>query len=84
MPHINLWGGAYTYKITMGGTSDLRVWSKAGIPSVNLSIGYYNEHTPDEYLNLDEWHRTQDRRLQCYRNVVNKISTREAKPGKRI
>ena len=28
------------------------------ICGVNLSIGYYNEHTPDEYLVFDEWYHT--------------------------
>ena len=56
----DLWNGNYPFKTTKGGISDLRVWSQAGVPSVNLSIGYYNEHTPQEYLNLEEWHRTHD------------------------
>ena len=30
------------------------------ICGVNLSIGYYNEHTPDEYLDFDEWLYTLD------------------------
>ena len=55
-----LWDGNYPFKMTKGGISDLRVWSRAGVPSVNLSIGYYNEHTPQEFLNLAEWHRTHD------------------------
>jgi hypothetical protein len=30
------------------------------IPGVNLSIGYYQEHTVDEYLVLEEWQHTVD------------------------
>ncbi len=28
------------------------------ITGVNLSIGYYNEHHPNEYINIKEWHNT--------------------------
>ncbi|HQG93084.1 MAG TPA: hypothetical protein PLN27_15620 [Acidobacteriota bacterium] len=28
------------------------------IPGVNLSVGYYNEHTEEEYLDLDQWRST--------------------------
>jgi tripeptide aminopeptidase len=56
----SLWDGCYSYKMTRGGISDLRVWSQMGIQSVNLSIGYYNEHTSGEELNLEEYHRTYD------------------------
>lgn len=30
------------------------------IPGVNLSIGYYSEHTEDEYVSVDEWQNTLD------------------------
>lgn len=44
-----------------GGISDLRVWSQRfGIPSVNLSTGFFYEHTDNEYLNFDCWHRTHE------------------------
>lgn len=53
-----LWDGMYPYKMVTGGISDLRVWSKEGIQSVNLSIGFYDEHMPGETLKIDEWHNT--------------------------
>jgi hypothetical protein len=28
------------------------------ITGVNLSVGYYNEHSHQEYLNVEEWHNT--------------------------
>ena len=56
----DLWSGQADYTMVEGGVSDLRVWSSLGVESVNLSIGYHNEHTPTEYLNLTEWHRTHD------------------------
>lgn len=42
-----------------GGVSDLRVWSeKDARPCVNLSVGYFNEHTDKERLDLICWDRT--------------------------
>lgn len=52
------------YKPVEGRRSDLRVWSQLGVPSVNLSIGYFDEHTSSEYLNLDAWHRAHDLLLE--------------------
>lgn len=62
-----------TYKIVHGGVSDLRVWSKLGIESVNLSIGYYNEHTYDEYLNVDEWHQTYELVIKSLNMMSNQL-----------
>lgn len=39
---------------TLGGSSDTRIWAQQGIQSVNLSVGYQNEHTSSEELNLDD------------------------------
>lgn len=50
----------YHYRAVDGGRSDLLVWSQLGIPSVNLSVGYSDEHTETESLNLAAWHRVQD------------------------
>ncbi|MDI7742449.1 M20/M25/M40 family metallo-hydrolase [Lysinibacillus fusiformis] len=36
-----------------GGSSDTRVWAEQGINSVNLSVGYSNEHTEDEFLDIE-------------------------------
>jgi hypothetical protein len=55
------------YKPVEGGRSDLRVWSQIGnphMPSVNLSVGYFDEHTSNEYLELDTWHRAHDLLLE--------------------
>jgi hypothetical protein len=42
-----------------GGVSDLSVWSeKDARPCVNLSVGYFDEHTDDERLDLICWDRT--------------------------
>ena len=42
-----------------GGISDLRVWSEKDTrPCVNLSVGYFDEHTDKERLDLICWDRT--------------------------
>ncbi|CAM3721648.1 hypothetical protein GCM10009865_04680 [Aeromicrobium ponti] len=38
---------------TNGGSSDTRIWAAQGIQSVNLSVGYFNEHTSDEKLDVE-------------------------------
>jgi di/tripeptidase len=40
--------GMEDWKITLGGVSDALVFAEFGIPSVNLSAGYQNEHKPTE------------------------------------
>lgn len=45
--------GLVGWKCTSGGSSDTRIWAEHGIQSVNLSAGYGNEHTDDEYLNVE-------------------------------
>lgn len=54
----------YHYKAVEGGISDLVVWSQLGIPSVNLSVGYLDEHKATENLNLDAWYRMQELLLE--------------------
>jgi tripeptide aminopeptidase len=44
--------GLSGWNCTNGGSSDTRVWAEHGIQSVNLSAGYQNEHTEDEYLDV--------------------------------
>lgn len=46
------------WKAVEGGVSDALVFSEAGINSVNLSAGYYNEHTDREYLVLKDMKST--------------------------
>lgn len=41
------------WQTTPGGSSDTRVWAMHGIESVNLSAGYFNEHTDDERLDVE-------------------------------
>lgn len=49
--HIAKESGHANWKCTSGGSSDTRIWAEHGIQSVNLSVGYFNEHTDEEYLN---------------------------------
>ena len=42
------------------------------ICGVNFSIGYYNEHSKDEYLNVNEWLNTYE--------MVKKIATMDFLP----
>lgn len=50
--------GLMGYKCTAGGSSDTKVWASHGIQSVNLSVGYRNEHTPAETLNVEACYQT--------------------------
>ncbi|MCU1806386.1 M20/M25/M40 family metallo-hydrolase [Cytobacillus firmus] len=45
--------GLSNWKCTNGGSSDTRIWAAHGIQSVNLSVGYLNEHTSDEKLDVE-------------------------------
>ncbi|MGN7177553.1 M20/M25/M40 family metallo-hydrolase [Cytobacillus firmus] len=45
--------GLKNWKCTNGGSSDTRIWASYGIQSVNLSVGYFDEHTSDEKLDVE-------------------------------
>ena len=45
--------GLAGWKCTAGGSSDTRIWASHGIQSVNLSAGYYHEHSSDECLDVE-------------------------------
>ncbi len=44
--------------ISVGGGSDANIFNKNGIPSIVLSMGYYNPHTTEEYVVVDELMKT--------------------------
>ena len=46
------------WRCTAGGSSDTRIWAQQGIQSVNLSAGYYNEHTEAEILDVNACYNT--------------------------
>ena len=50
--------GLSGWKCTTGGSSDTRIWAEHGIQSVNLSVGYGNEHTENESLDIEACYNT--------------------------
>jgi tripeptide aminopeptidase len=50
--------GLSGWAVTMGGSSDTRIWAEHGIQSVNLSAGYRNEHTEEEFLDVMACYQT--------------------------
>lgn len=51
-------GNLGDWTCTAGGSSDTRIWAEHGIQSVNLSVGYANEHTDREYLDVAACYNT--------------------------
>lgn len=56
------------WKTTVGGSSDTRIWAGHGIQSVNLSVGYLNEHRDNEFLNVEHCYET----VRLLEGVFNK------------
>lgn len=48
----------FEYKAVEGGISDAMTVSEEGVNAVNLSVGYYNEHTKNEFLVFSELYTT--------------------------
>lgn len=46
------------WQAVAGGSSDTRIWAEQGINSINLSAGYYNEHTSEETLDIQANYET--------------------------
>ncbi|WAA10982.1 M20/M25/M40 family metallo-hydrolase [Fervidibacillus albus] len=55
---VALKAGQSEWKCTRGGSSDTHIWASHGIESVNLSVGYGNEHTDSEFLDVTACFRT--------------------------
>ncbi|BAM48470.1 M28 family peptidase [Amphibacillus xylanus] len=69
IPFCNAWYGEFfedvareeglaDWQVTSGGSSDTGVWAKHGIESVNLSVGYNNEHMKYETLDVEAAYQT--------------------------
>ncbi len=59
----------YKYKNTVGTITDvMSLWdNKVGISCINLSCGYYNPHTKNEYISIEDlWHS-----IQFTREIIN-------------
>ncbi|ALA07296.1 hypothetical protein SECTIM467_172 [Brevibacillus phage SecTim467] len=54
------------WKVVGGGTSDAITFSSNGIHSVNLSAGYYNEHTEKEFVVIKDCQDTINLILQVF------------------
>ncbi|MCD8500427.1 MAG: M20/M25/M40 family metallo-hydrolase [Bacillaceae bacterium] len=50
--------GLSGWRTIMGGSSDTRIWAGHEIQSVNLSVGYMNEHTSEETLDVAACYET--------------------------
>jgi len=55
----------------MGSTSDVRILSEIlNIPSFNISVGYYNQHTSKEYIDKLAFVTSYNRLLQMLKNPI--------------
>ncbi|UGO46104.1 peptidase [Bacillus phage vB_BanS_Chewbecca] len=61
------------FKCVEGGISDALTFSENGINSVNLSAGYYNEHTEKEYVVISEMKQTVRLMMQVFA-IINQFS----------
>ncbi|MGD7048816.1 M20/M25/M40 family metallo-hydrolase [Rossellomorea marisflavi] len=59
-------GGLEGWKAVQGGSSDTRIWASHGIQSVNLSVGYRDEHTEEESLDVSACYST----LQLLKTIL--------------
>lgn len=50
--------GMPDWKVTPGGISDAKVFAEMGIQSVNLSVGYQNEHRDEDLVNYNATYET--------------------------
>lgn len=60
-------------KVTAGSISDTMIFSELGINGVNLSAGYYNAHSKDEYIKIDELKRTVKWVLIAMNHIQNHV-----------
>lgn len=61
-PEFEKYINSFGFKTSHGSCSDISYIAPAlGIAAVNLSCGYYNQHTLNETINLDELYTTIDR-----------------------
>jgi putative aminopeptidase FrvX len=63
------------WKAVQGGISDATVFSELGVHSVNLSAGYRNEHTEQEYVVFEDMKKTVNLILQALALVNDFVHT---------
>ncbi len=56
--------------VSTGGGSDVNVFNLKGVPSVNLSAGMEQVHTPDEYISVESLHQCHQLLLAIIRKAV--------------
>ena len=62
----------FGFKTAIGSFTDIKVLGEAwDIAAVNLSSGYYNEHTENEYVVFSELQKTIDRADRMIRDLKN-------------
>lgn len=75
-PEFEKFIDGYGFKTSYGSCSDISDVAPAlGVAAVNLSSGYYNAHTTDEYIVLDELY-----------NIIDRVNTiiKDAADGKTV
>lgn len=61
----------YKYKAVEGGISDALTVSEYGINAINISVGYYNEHTINEFLIFSELFTT----FEFTKEIIKEINS---------
>lgn len=61
--------GMHFWQVTPGGMSDTYEWAERGINSVNLSVGYRDEHTHAETVDIEAAYNTSKLVLQLFSNT---------------
>ncbi len=65
---------SFGFRESCGSFSDIQVLTDSySIPSVNLSVGYYNEHTEKEYLVLSDLKRTITKVEKLIKKPIEKL-----------
>lgn len=71
---IRAYAESFGFVEEMGTYSDIADLSMAtGIPAINLSVGYYRQHTEHERLHIDELHLTINRVFDMLQNPPEKL-----------
>lgn len=70
-----VFAGMPDWKMTAGGSSDTRIFAEMGIPAVNLSAGYGNEHSDEEFVDFLAAYETVKLILEVlHRNLFKDVS----------
>jgi len=71
----------FGFEKNFGSFSDISIFSEEwDIASVNLSIGYYNEHSFTEYINIKDTYKTIDKVKNILKNTDDKFYDFQPRP----